>query len=130
MTLDEAVKKFESGFDVLSSVGYPVSMPESERDWSRAPNGEYYVSLTSSGPKEPGEMFSAFFASQDLAVAAWAAEADKFAAEHLGPVIYWRDRPQLVDIAALKRRDGLGPFTVWVVFCRLAIGSAAETKAA
>lgn len=108
MTQDEAILEIESKFIVHHEIGEPLISLDTDgkqhetgaRNWSRAPCGEPYVSVWSSGVKAQGEPLPMMFGSESRAFRWWyysvldyaetIAPEEEFSKLHL----YWRDKPQ------------------------------------
>jgi hypothetical protein len=127
VTLDDAVQKFESTFQtVVRLVGFDEpgvhhGRPDGDgRDWSRAPNGEPYSTVTNGGVKSEGERFPAWDSSIEEAVLAWLDHAIAFSVGK-GTTLYWRETPQIEEIVrpGTSRRSG-GP---WGIYSRFAVGT-------
>lgn len=110
MTLSEATVEFEKLFAVVI---YEISFPRSDStlDWSRAPNGEKYITLTENGPKPEGLSSGPGAASEPEAVEKWLRLSEYWWASR-GNILYWRTRPEIV------RHNGH-----WGVYSRMAFGS-------
>lgn len=95
MRLDEAVKEFESKFEVVNDeVGFPGGKHAGQRDWSRAPTGQRYVTVTSAGIKHQGEQFAYYHHDEDSAAREWLSHALSFAYGRFG-TLHWRERPRV-----------------------------------
>lgn len=147
MTLAEAILTAEGYFQVHREIGYaepfykgddPVEGAET-RNWSRAPCGQRYVTLTSGGIKELGYPIPMWFADADRAASYWLFSVEDYA-ESVAPRddwkklhLYWRDVPTwnpiemvAVDQAALfanshPLQGDVMAMTVGVVWSRLLI---------
>lgn len=96
MKLAEAIAAFEAKFVVHGEVGLPNADYDGPVDPSRAPTGEPYVVLVSSGPKADGERPRFLYTSEADAVADWLHYANEYA-EGAGRHLYWRRRPEIVS---------------------------------
>jgi hypothetical protein len=131
MTLDEAVAEFESALTVHDEIGHSAGAAyDGPMDFSRAPTGERYVTLTSGGIKPEGWPNPAWFNSKDDAVDFWLMEAKHYAREH-GTQLYWREKPELEGqtFVAMNQADSLQSqrlreavaVAVWFVWSRLLV---------
>ena len=131
MTLDEAVTQFESTLTVHDQMGCPADAEyDGPMDFSRAPTGEPYITLTSGGIKKPGYRVPAWFADKDEAIAFWLMEAKHYAKEH-GTQLYWREKPELtmqtfvaIDQASAILKKALHDtmsVELWFVWSRLLV---------
>lgn len=99
MTLEEAVKAFESRFETVQD-GPPGCAME---------NGTEYVTVVSGGVKPNREPIPCHFANEEMAVIMWLA-----AAVHLTEGkknLWWRERP-VMDHYFLRECDPLGQVTI------------------
>ena len=93
MTLAEAVAEIEKSVTVSDVIGFPASDPPNRRNWSRAPNGEPYVTIDCGGIKPHGDE-TAFCATEEAAVEAWS-RAVRGYLPSVPSILYWRERPQI-----------------------------------
>lgn len=114
MTLDEAVKEFESDFSKV------VEFDADQERADCAPGGNNrYVVICSSGPKREAEKAEAFL-SVDEAVSKW---LEAVRAQHKWapcPVLFWRIRPQITSSRTGKRH---------FVYSRLTFGNQMQKAA-
>lgn len=93
MTLEQAIATLEEGRIIERRPGYPLTVDERQRDFSRCGTGERYEIVVSGGIKEEGQCFPASFDTPEEAVQAWLDAALSFAGD--AKQIYWRGPPEL-----------------------------------
>ena len=85
MTLEEDVAKLERGLRVSDELG---------PDWSRAPNGDKYLTLTHDGFHNEFDPTFTLCEEQE-AIESWLRHAMAYRGEAIGPNLYWRLRPSV-----------------------------------
>ena len=100
----EATGEFESLFRTVScEIGCKLLPGEQNvgaekrgdgLDWSRAPNGECYVTVTSCGIKPEGDRLSWLAETEDEAIIMWLRRATEYAADRRG-TLWWRIKPEI-----------------------------------
>lgn len=96
MTLGEAVQKLEAMCaGVSDEIGYGPGLSPDRRDWSRAPTGDRYVSLTHSGVKTEGERSPPNAFTEAEAIDGWLQHAGAYAQKQGCGTLYWRLRPEI-----------------------------------
>jgi len=118
MTRMQAIAEFEARFEtIVNEIGYydPAIYAGDGKDWSRAPTGHKYVTITNDGPKPEGKPFPRLHDTQAGAIQSWLDEASKFA-DGKGTTLYWREKPQLVCLLAGN------PGRCWTIYSRFWIG--------
>lgn len=120
VNLLESIVEFESIFNVISNdIGHEFPPGERNADaekcsdklnWSRAPNGDRYVTVTSGGVKPEGEPMDAAFHSEDDAIAAWLFQATLWTNGRTG-TLYWRQRPEVNKTSKPRER-----YSIWSRF--------------
>lgn len=108
MTLAEAIAEIEAQFIVHHEIGAPTEyndttgkwVADGPRDWSCAPCGDKYLTVTSGGVKDQGAPMSAYFSSEGRATTWWVYSVEDYA-ETIAPKdqwsklhLYWRDQPE------------------------------------
>jgi hypothetical protein len=131
MTIIEAIRKIESLFIVHDEIGMPVTSYGSDdseyetgaRNWSRAPCGERYIAIVSSGVFTPGEPMTVLFSDAGKAIRWWTYAVMDYA-ETIAPEaewsklhLYWREKPQFetndyMPINAAEMLQSASPFSV------------------
>ena len=101
MILSEAVAEIERDVTISDLIGFPAAEPPQKRDWSRAPNGEIYVTITSSGVDGDAHPMVPF-AREDDAVKAWLAWIRAYIPASPS-ILYWRERPALWNKGGVSR---------------------------
>lgn len=96
MNIAEAIAALEADCVVHDVAGFAVGDYVGPVDMNRAPNGEKYICLTSSGLKVPGQPVAVWFCYEEEAIAGWLAEARFLRRDYPGIThLYWRNKPSL-----------------------------------
>lgn len=110
MTLEDAIAAFEARFRFV------VREPGRDGDFSRAPNGARYATVSNAGVKLEGQPFARSEDDEAAAVKGWLASALAYAEGRSG-CLYWRTLPQVEREGRRRGRT----HDRFVVYSRLAV---------